>query len=145
MYLDTTQFGSCSRMLPLPKIIFRSVEVFWKTIGHVYLHNICASFVKFHENPIFFLVYVKKRKFILWKQLFCTKFIFLHTSSIFYETILWAHSMWSMCEFFVLIFFEIENMCKLYSPMFQNTTPIHWNSIFDKSKKLLVQRREYTT
>jgi hypothetical protein len=46
------------------KIIFWVVKKFWQKILHVHQHNICA-FVKFHEKSIFFVVYVKKRKFIL--------------------------------------------------------------------------------
>ena len=46
------------------KIIFRVVEKFWQKILCVHLHKIWA-FVKFHEKILFFVVYVKKRKFIL--------------------------------------------------------------------------------
>jgi hypothetical protein len=74
------QFGSRVHMLPLPKNhILKCRKKLAKNL-HVHIHNIC-SFVKFHEKPIFFVVYVKKRKLILWKALFLVLcFIFLHTS-----------------------------------------------------------------
>jgi hypothetical protein len=46
------------------KTYFQVLKEFDKKKLHVYLHNICV-FVKFHEKMIFFVVYVKKRKFVL--------------------------------------------------------------------------------
>jgi hypothetical protein len=43
---------------------FLIVETFCQKILHEHRHNTCA-FVKFRKNPIFFMFFVKMRKFIL--------------------------------------------------------------------------------
>jgi hypothetical protein len=123
------QFGSRVHMLPLPKNhILKCRKKLAKNL-HVHIHNIC-SFVKFHEKPIFFVVYVKKRKLILWKALFLVLcFIFLHTShdkSQLFKGV----AREDVHANFLFHFFEIQNMCKMhfkmegaYAPMFQNTSP----------------------
>jgi hypothetical protein len=99
------------------KIIFQNVGKYWQEILHVHLHNICA-FVKFQEKTNIFMIYVKKRKFILCKTLFLELIFFTqsHDKSSFYETTLWACSMWRCTS-------KYRSICS----MFQNITP--WNTI----------------
>jgi hypothetical protein len=72
-------------------------------------------FIKFQESPIFFVIYVKKRKIILWKYLFLAlDFFYTHGKLIFHETALWPCIMWRCtCDFFIVLP-TFQNMSKIY-------------------------------
>jgi hypothetical protein len=112
------QFGSRVHILPLPKSCIWKWRENLQNILHIHLHNIYL-FAKFHEKLIFFVVYVKKRKFILWTTLFLnTEFcLFPHATwqvDFFWNDFVRAHDVKMYVRFFFLKFYFFKHMCKIH-------------------------------